>query len=67
MVRLPSSFDGLSIDQLYGKYGKPEMVPISRCDGEPLPPNVPEKAVLPLFLERLCGRFYIVRLAPMSR
>ncbi|KAL4787983.1 hypothetical protein BJX76DRAFT_353777 [Aspergillus varians] len=46
LVKLPSSFDGLSVKQLYEKYGEPEAVPIARCDGKPLPPNGPTKAVI---------------------
>lgn len=50
LLKLPSSFDSLSIQQLYDKYGKPETVPITQCSGEPLPPNIPTEAVIPLFL-----------------
>ncbi|KEZ45842.1 Protein kinase domain-containing protein [Scedosporium apiospermum] len=49
-VKLPSSFDELSVDQFYKEYGHPQTVPITRRDGEPLPPNVPERAVLPIYL-----------------
>ncbi|KAI1905540.1 hypothetical protein LOZ12_006743 [Ophidiomyces ophidiicola] len=57
LARLPSSFDELSVDQFYEKYGKPETVPISRCDGGPLPPNIPAEAVLPLSLEKAAWDF----------
>jgi serine/threonine-protein kinase SRPK3 len=50
LIKLPSSFDNLSIEQLCQEYGDPETVPVTRCDGEPLPPNVPAKVVAPLFL-----------------
>ena len=50
LLRLPSGFDDLSIEQFYEKYGKPETVPVTQCSGKPLPPNVPAKAVVPLFL-----------------
>lgn len=50
LVRLPSTFDELSIDQFRERYGEPETVPIRRVGGEPLPPNVPPKAVLLLHL-----------------
>jgi hypothetical protein len=50
MLKLPSSLDSLSIEQLHDKYGQPETVAISRVDGGLLPPNVPSKAVLPLYL-----------------
>lgn len=52
LLKLASSFDDLSIEQLHAQYGMPEMVPITQCSGEPLPPNVPAKAVLPMFLEK---------------
>ncbi|GCB20743.1 serine/threonine-protein kinase spk-1 [Aspergillus awamori] len=50
LIKLPSNFDTLSVKELYEKYGEPETVLITRCDGKPLPPNVPAKAVKPLFL-----------------
>ncbi|KAJ5774840.1 kinase-like protein [Penicillium paradoxum] len=50
LLKLPSSFDNLSIEQLYKRYGEPETVPITRESGESLPPNVPAKAVEPLCL-----------------
>ena len=52
LVRLPSSLNHLSIQQFYEKYGDPETVPITPRGGiaAPLPPNVPAKAVTPLYL-----------------
>ncbi|KAG8414738.1 hypothetical protein J3459_014099 [Metarhizium acridum] len=50
MLKLPSSLDSLSVEQLHDKYGPPETVAVSRVDGGPLPHNVPKKAVLPLHL-----------------
>lgn len=57
MIKLPSSFDHLSIEQLYKQYGQPETAPVTRCDGEPLPPNAPAKAVVPLFLGKYAEKF----------
>jgi serine/threonine protein kinase len=57
LVKLPLSFDELSIEQFYEKYGDPETIPITRCDGEPLPPNAPTKAVVPLFLGKYAENF----------
>ncbi|KXX76395.1 Serine/threonine-protein kinase SRPK [Madurella mycetomatis] len=57
LVRLPSTFDELSIDQFRERYGEPETVPIRRADGEPLPPNVPPQAVLPLYLGKKAQEF----------
>lgn len=50
LVKLPSNFDQLSIEQLYEEYGEPETVPITNCNQKPLPPNIPAKAVVPLYL-----------------
>lgn len=50
LAKLPSSFNHLSVTEFYEKYGEPETVPITQQNGEPLPPNVPPKAVLPLDL-----------------
>lgn len=59
LVKLPSSFDHLSVDQLYEQYGEPETIPITRCDGKPLPPNIPSKAVLPLYLGKKAEEFLL--------
>lgn len=50
LVKLPSSFNHLSVNQFYEKYGEPETVPITLRNGNPLPPNIPPKAVIPLYL-----------------
>lgn len=50
MLKSPSSLNSLSVEQLHEKYGRPETVAVSRVDGAPLPHNIPEKAVLPLYL-----------------
>ena len=50
LVKLPSSFNHLSLKQFYEKYGEPETVPITLKDGKPLPPNAPPEAVIPLYL-----------------
>ncbi|PYI31658.1 kinase-like protein [Aspergillus indologenus CBS 114.80] len=65
LVKLPSSFDDLSIAQFYEKYGDPETVPITRCDGEPLPPCIPAKAVIPLFLGKYAEKFSISDAQPL--
>lgn len=57
LVKLPSNFDELSIDQFRDKFGKPETVPIRRVDGKPLPPNVPPQAVVPLYLGKKAQEF----------
>ncbi|GAD97073.1 predicted protein [Paecilomyces variotii No. 5] len=57
LVKLPSSFDYLSVEQLYEEYGEPETVPITRRDGEALPPNAPAEAVIPLYLGKDAREF----------
>ncbi|PGH04947.1 CMGC/SRPK protein kinase [Blastomyces parvus] len=57
LVKLPSSFNQLSIEQLYDEYGKPETVPIAQQNGKPLPPIVPAKAVIPLYLGKNAEEF----------
>ncbi|SPO02244.1 uncharacterized protein DNG_04917 [Cephalotrichum gorgonifer] len=57
LVKLPSTFDHLSIDQFKERFGKPETVPIRRVDGGPLPPNVPAQAVVPLYLGKKAQEF----------
>ena len=50
LVKLPTNFDKLSVDEFYKKYGKPETVPIRREDGKPLSCHIPSRAVKPLTL-----------------
>ncbi|PWY81554.1 kinase-like protein [Aspergillus sclerotioniger CBS 115572] len=57
LVKLPSDFDHLSVDQLYEEYGKPETVTITQRDGKQLPPNIPPKTVLPLYLGKYAEEF----------
>ncbi|RJE18622.1 Protein kinase domain-containing protein [Aspergillus sclerotialis] len=57
LVKLPSSFDDLSIKQLYEIYGEPETVLVTRCDREPLTPYAPAKAVIPLLLGKYAEKF----------
>lgn len=50
LVKLSSIFNQLTVEQLYEKYDKPETVTITECNRKPLPPNIPAKAVIPLYL-----------------
>ncbi|KAB8263099.1 kinase domain-containing protein [Aspergillus pseudonomiae] len=59
LVKLSSDVNHLSVDQLYEKYGEPETVSITRRDGKPLPPNVPSKAVVPLYLGKNAEDFLV--------
>ncbi|OJJ79313.1 uncharacterized protein ASPGLDRAFT_77691 [Aspergillus glaucus CBS 516.65] len=49
LVKHPSHINDLSIEKFYEIHGKPYAEPIIRCDGEPLPLNVPQQAVMPIF------------------
>ncbi|KAH6632976.1 kinase-like domain-containing protein [Boeremia exigua] len=57
LVRLPSTFEGLSVEEFREKFGKPDMVPIARVDEKPLTPNVPAQAVVPLYLGKKAQDF----------
>ncbi|CAI7617778.1 unnamed protein product [Penicillium discolor] len=64
-MELPSSFDDLSIRQFYERFGEPETVPITRRDGEPLSPNAPTKAVVPLFIGKYAEEFSLSDAHPL--
>jgi serine/threonine-protein kinase SRPK3 len=57
LVRLPSTFEELSIEEFREKFGEPDMVPIARVDEKPLTPNVPARAVVPLYLGKKARDF----------
>lgn len=57
LVKLPSTFDKLSISEFREEYDEPETVPITRVDDKPLTPNVPPYAVLPLYLGKKAQEF----------
>ncbi|GKZ49597.1 hypothetical protein AbraIFM66951_002168 [Aspergillus brasiliensis] len=65
MIKLPTSFNHISIEDFYKEYGEPETVPITRCDGKPLPPSVPEKAVKPLFLGKYAETLTLADVRPL--
>ncbi|KAJ5153923.1 uncharacterized protein N7500_009362 [Penicillium coprophilum] len=50
LLRLPFDLNQISVEEWSTKYGEPEFQAIRRFDGQPLPPNVPSRAVLPLWL-----------------
>ena len=50
LLKVPPNFDQLSLDQLYEKYGAPELEPVVRLDGHPLPPGVPSHGIAPICL-----------------
>ena len=56
LVKIPSSFHQLSSEQLYEKYGKSELYTITQRDGKPISsPNIPQQAVVPLYLGKPCS------------
>ncbi|KAF2996647.1 hypothetical protein E8E13_003375 [Curvularia kusanoi] len=57
LVRLPTTLEELSVEELRAKFGEPEMIPIARVDGKPLTLNVPAQAVLPLYLGKKADEF----------
>ncbi|KAI1748518.1 kinase-like domain-containing protein [Xylaria castorea] len=50
LFQLPSSLANLSLDELYAKFRAPELEPVARLDGKPLPSGVPSHAVQPVWL-----------------
>ncbi|KAG6357472.1 hypothetical protein INS49_013349 [Diaporthe citri] len=60
LVKLPSTFDELSIPDFRKKFGEPETVPISRVDDKPLTTNIPSHAVVPLYLGKKAQEFSLV-------
>ncbi|KAK7983240.1 hypothetical protein PG989_010642 [Apiospora arundinis] len=59
LVKLPSSIDELPIENFREKFGEAETVPVFRADGEPLSPNAPPHAVVPLYLGSMAQDFTI--------
>ncbi|KAJ6114303.1 kinase domain-containing protein [Penicillium sp. IBT 16267x] len=49
LLRIPD-LDGLSIPELYQRFGKPYEVPIRRVDGKPCEPHAPPHAIYPMNL-----------------
>ncbi|KAJ5583354.1 hypothetical protein N7535_001974 [Penicillium sp. DV-2018c] len=49
-AQLVLAVDELSVGGLYERYGEPAFEEITRFDGQPLPPNVPSHAVVPVWL-----------------
>ncbi|KAJ6145280.1 kinase-like protein [Penicillium chermesinum] len=50
LLKVPPNFDQLSLEQLYEKYGAPELDPVVRLDGNPLPSGVPSYGIVPVWL-----------------
>ncbi|KAF5027107.1 hypothetical protein F66182_819 [Fusarium sp. NRRL 66182] len=50
LLRLPSTLDQLSEEELYNKFDPPDPEPVRRADGKPLPPGVPQHVFPPIWL-----------------
>lgn len=50
LLKTTPDFDQLSLEQLYEKYGAPELDPVVHLDGKPLPPGVPSHGIAPIWL-----------------
>ncbi|KAB8270304.1 kinase-like protein [Aspergillus minisclerotigenes] len=50
LIRLPTSFDRLSVEQLYQKFGEPYTEAVMRLDGQPLPAGTPARGTVPVWL-----------------
>jgi serine/threonine-protein kinase SRPK3 len=50
LLRMPPNLDQLSVERLYEKYGAPELDPVVRLDGKPLPPGVPSHGIAAVWL-----------------
>jgi serine/threonine-protein kinase SRPK3 len=57
LIKLPSTFDELSIQEFRDRFGEPETVPVTRVDAKPLSSNAPAQAVLPLYLGKKAQEF----------
>ena len=57
LVRLPSTFEELSVEEFREKFGEPELIPIARADEKPVTPNVPVRAVVLLYLGKKAQEF----------
>ena len=50
LLQPQSDFDQVSTQELYERYGEPELEPVSRLDGQTPPPGVPPYGVVPIWL-----------------
>jgi serine/threonine protein kinase len=50
LIKVPATFDQITIEELYEKYGAPELDPVVHLDGQPLPPGVPSHGIASLWL-----------------
>ncbi|CEO58553.1 Putative Complex: human SRPK2 bound unphosphorylated (Precursor) [Penicillium brasilianum] len=50
LFKVPHNFDQITLEQLYEKYGTPELDPVVHLDGNPLPPGVPSHGIASVWL-----------------
>ncbi|GKZ16482.1 hypothetical protein AbraIFM66951_000290 [Aspergillus brasiliensis] len=50
LIRLPATFDKLSVEDFYKRFGEPRTEPVVRLDRQPLPPGVPSRGTMPVWL-----------------
>ena len=50
LLQLPFDLNQFSVGELFKEYGEPEFEAIRRFDKQPLPPNFPSRAVIPIWL-----------------
>ncbi|CAI7649154.1 unnamed protein product [Penicillium bialowiezense] len=50
LLKVSPNFDQLPLDKFYETYGEPELDPVVRFDGNPLPPGVPSHGIVPIWL-----------------
>lgn len=50
LLRMPPAMADMSDEHMHREYGEPTLEPVFRVDKEPVPPEVPSHAVLPIWL-----------------
>lgn len=57
LIKLPATFDQLSVQEFKERFGEPELVPVTRADDMPLTSNVTAQAVVPFYLGQKAQEF----------
>jgi serine/threonine protein kinase len=50
IIKVPPTFNQITIEQLYEKYGAPELDAVVHLDGQPFPPGVPPHDIASIWL-----------------
>ncbi|THC92389.1 hypothetical protein EYZ11_008135 [Aspergillus tanneri] len=56
LICLTTSFDRLSVEKLYDKFGEPDTEPVMRLDGQPLPVDLPLHGTVPVWLGKKANK-----------